>query len=133
MRDHPNPFEALDLDPTLDIADLTEALRELAEALPPHERGRVQGLWQQLTLRREDRVEAALLARPRGVAVKEVGALARRLGPPPQVDPLAREALQSQVPLLEVLPWPRHDGGADARALPPTLLTSLTDDPFWSP
>jgi hypothetical protein len=128
MRDHPNPFEALDLDPTLGIADLTDTLRDMAESLPPNARSRVQGLWQQLTLRRDDRVRAALTARPRA-ALQPPAALARRFAPPPPL-PLTRDELQAQVPLLEVLPWPRH--GAAPTAAPAALLTSLSEDPFWS-
>ncbi|MEL6181433.1 MAG: hypothetical protein AAFS10_20915, partial [Myxococcota bacterium] len=56
------PFRAHRLDPWQTPEALTEAFRELAEEADEEERRRLQGVWRQLTLKRDDQLRAALFA-----------------------------------------------------------------------
>lgn len=132
-----NPYDALDLDPSLSLADLTEHLRELAETSSPEARSHIQGLWQRLTLRRDDRIRAALLARPRPPTSPTPQALARRLRPPPPID-LDPATLCTQLRVEELLVWPRYQPPAATththqHTQPKSLWPhdNLRDDPFF--
>jgi len=118
-----NPYEALDLSPELGLEEITEHLRELAEELPPEERRRIQGYWQALTLRRDDRIRHALMARPRR-AIATLDQLRRRLPP----------ARSRPVPALTDPRWlvvvPPPSLARDAHDYTPDFW-SLNDDPFF--
>ncbi len=135
-----NPYDALDLDPSLSLADLTEHLRDLAETSSPEARSHIQGLWQRLTLRRDDRIRAALLARPRPATSPPPLALARRLRPPAPAD-LDLTTLCAQLQVEELLVWPRYQAPTPATTPQHTHPNTqqknlwphdkLSDDPFF--
>lgn len=56
------PFWRLALDPWMTPEAITEAMRELAEDAEPEERRRLQGLWRELTLHPEERLELAFFS-----------------------------------------------------------------------
>jgi hypothetical protein len=61
----PSPFDRFELDPSSDLAAITEALRERAEeARSDEERADIRAAWEALTLHPETRVELALTAFP---------------------------------------------------------------------
>lgn len=62
MRD--NPFEALDLDPSLSPEELTAELRRRVEKVSDDERQELQKAWRALTLKDAERVRLALLTHP---------------------------------------------------------------------
>jgi len=56
------PFARLALDPWMPPEAITEAMRELAEDAEPEERRRLQGLWRELTLHPEERLDLAFFS-----------------------------------------------------------------------
>ncbi|MBH25051.1 MAG: hypothetical protein CMH57_11475, partial [Myxococcales bacterium] len=56
------PHRAHRLDPWQTPEAITEAMRELAEEADEDERRRLQGVWRELTLKREDQLRAAFFA-----------------------------------------------------------------------
>ena len=106
-----NPYEVLDLDPGLDLRELTQLLRERAELLPPEERAPIQGLWQALTLDPEERLRHALLAQPKASGFTELEVLLEHRLDLPPLD-ISPETLLNclevdellVLPSLEVLP-----------------------------
>lgn len=125
-----NPFEALDLEPTLDLRGLTEALRERAESSPPAERARIQGIWQSLTMDPKQRAEAALLARPRGPELAPLDRLLALRLPIQSGEPIDGLALARTVdPLDLALPPPYTSAPRPSVGwIPP----KLTEDPALS-
>lgn len=124
-----NPFEALDIDPTLDLQSLTELLRDRAEELPPEERSAIQGLWREMTLHPAKRLEHALLARPRSRKVTSVHKLLPLLRPPAPNLELTSEALLEQLTPLDLLVLPRYTSEPFPDFVWPD--TPLSEDPFF--
>lgn len=80
-----NPFDRFELDPASDLATITEALRERAEAAnSDEERAALRAAWEALTLHPQDRVALAL------TAVPETRAPIGRPPPPAPTTPRAR-------------------------------------------
>lgn len=60
-----NPFDRFELDPTSDLAAITDALRERAEEVTSDdERASIRAAWESLTLHPDTRLELALTAVP---------------------------------------------------------------------
>jgi len=59
-----NPFDRFELDPSSDLAEITEALRDRSETLAPEERPALRSAWEALTLHPRHRLELALTAVP---------------------------------------------------------------------
>jgi hypothetical protein len=63
--DATNPFEEYGLDPREGPQGITERLRELIEdATTDEERARIRAAWEELTINKDRRLRAALLAHP---------------------------------------------------------------------
>lgn len=64
-RRAPNPFDRFDLDPSSDLAAITDALRERAEETTSDtERAEIRAAWESLTLHADTRLGLALTAVP---------------------------------------------------------------------
>jgi hypothetical protein len=134
-----NPFEALDLDPNMDLRELTAELRERAEELLPHERATLQKHWQQITFSASERAEHALLARPRHNKAARLELALRKVPPPAlpssEAQSLADDAL-SRLELRELVPLPplgrMQASPSSSDALPFADDESFEDDPFFS-
>ncbi len=92
-------FDALDLDPWSTPEEITEALRERAEAADPEERLRLQAAWRELTLHPGPRLDAALLSHPRRRAAAPSPRRRRADLASPLGDDLAAEELVILPPL----------------------------------
>ena len=96
-----NPFDELDLDPSLGPDELTDALRRRAERADGPERARIQELWRILTLNERDRVRWAFFAHPRAADddARSIEALREKIPPVVSrrkfepIEPLAEDAL----------------------------------------
>lgn len=128
-----NPYETLDLDPCADLETLTEALRERAEDLEPEERGDIQSIWQTLTMRRDVRLQHALLARPRAQSQAPLRILARGLPTTQATEgPPGPEALREALGVSDLLLLPPPTAFAPSRA-DEWSVPRLSEDPFFTP
>lgn len=64
MSQPPNPFDRFELDPSSDLAAITDALRERTESAEPDERASLRVAWEALALHPRRRLELALTAVP---------------------------------------------------------------------
>ena len=110
MSHPPNPFDRFELDPSSDLASITEALRERADGAEPEERASLRVAWEALALHPRRRLELALTAVPE--TRSPLGAAPARAATPASAR--EREALSlldlvGLAPLERTLP-PRDDG-----------------------
>ena len=64
MSQASNPFDRFELDPSSDLAEITEALRDRSETVAPDARAALRSAWEALTLHPRHRLELALTAVP---------------------------------------------------------------------
>jgi len=130
--DGPNPYDALDLDPSLDLATLTEQLRERAEDLDPDERAHIQGLWQALTVHPRSRAFFAMLARQRVERADDPAQLVEAIRDLEGEAAPARELLDMLEPADLALPPSYMPGRETSRRGPHELPdVPIDEDPFF--
>lgn len=116
-----NPYEALGLDPSSSVEELTAELRRRIERASPEERQRIQKAWRQLTLKDEERVRLGFVTPPRADAGIDPLAKLREAVPPfisrrPAPPLVARVADAIAGPSRTTTsprppdPWNRHSG-----------------------
>lgn len=112
MKDGENPFERYELDPREGPRGITERMKELAEdARTDAERQEIRAAWEELTLHKDRRLRAALLAHPESRAP---------LGAPPPLPRAPGDALSAaalELADLVGLPTAAEALGLSARSL----------------
>jgi hypothetical protein len=93
-----NPFDRFELDPSCDLAAITDALRERAEAATSdEERASIRAAWESLTLHPDTRLALALTAVPETRAP---------IGRAPRAPQLPREPAAAAPSLLDLVGLP---------------------------
>lgn len=115
-----NPYDLLDLDPSLAPRELTRVLQERARRAGPEERARLQEIWRELTTRESDRIRWALLAHPRPGTASTTSLEALREKVPPTLVRVALAPLE--VTVDDALVLPRSDLPNEDPLMPPDIL-----------